>query len=201
MSDRVVVERDGHVAWLVFDNEARRNAVTARMLEEGLDAVASLGDDPSVRVVVLRGAGESAFVAGADIATLTPEGEDPRMVELARALIALERPVLAALRGWCLGAGVLYALAADVRIAGDDVRLGIPAAKLGVTKVNIDTDGRLVWCAIHREFFRDHPQEFDLRGPGKPFMTAYAEFIAHKNQKLGSAGQLKDVRASLAVTA
>jgi fructose-bisphosphate aldolase class II len=73
----------------------------------------------------------------------------------------------------------------------------LPAAKLGVTKVNIDTDGRLVWCAIHREFFRDKPAEFDLRGPGKPFMAAYAEFIAHKNQRLGSAGQLASVRDGL----
>jgi fructose-bisphosphate aldolase class II len=77
----------------------------------------------------------------------------------------------------------------------------LPAAKLGVTKVNIDTDGRLVWCAVHREFFRDNPAEFDLRGPGKPFMSAYAEFIAHKNQMLGSAGQLAGVREQLAVTA
>ena len=85
--------------------------------------------------------------------------------------------------------------------AGVDEEQYLPAAKLGVTKVNIDTDGRLVWCAVHREFFRDNPSEFDLRGPGKPFMKAYAEFIAHKNGKLGSAGQLKDVRSSLAVTA
>jgi len=77
----------------------------------------------------------------------------------------------------------------------------LPAAKLGVTKVNIDTDGRLVWCAIHREFFRDHPAEFDLRGPGKPFMNAYAEYVANKNRKLGSAGQLAAVREALAVTA
>lgn len=77
----------------------------------------------------------------------------------------------------------------------------LPAAKLGVTKVNIDTDGRLVWCAIHREFFRDKPAEFDLRGPGKPFMTEYAKFIAHKNRMLGSAGQLARVREALAVTA
>ncbi|MGN0911440.1 MAG: class II fructose-bisphosphate aldolase, partial [Thermoguttaceae bacterium] len=55
-----------------------------------------------------------------------------------------------------------------------------PAAKLGVTKINIDTDGRLVWCAIHREFFRDHPEKFDLREPGKLFMPAYAEYIIHK---------------------
>lgn len=73
----------------------------------------------------------------------------------------------------------------------------LPAAKLGVTKVNIDTDGRLVWCAVHRESFRDDPTNFDLRPPGKTFMTEYARFIAHKNEKLGSAGQLAGVREAL----
>jgi len=73
----------------------------------------------------------------------------------------------------------------------------LPAAKLGVTKVNIDTDGRLVWTRVHREYFRDTPAEFDLRGPGKIFMTEYANFIARKNEKLGSAGQLDDVRQKL----
>ena len=72
------------------------------------------------------------------------------------------------------------------------------AAKLGVTKVNIDTDGRLVWTRVHREFFRDHPEKFDFRDPGKTFMAAYADFIAHKNEKLGSAGQLDKVRGALA---
>jgi fructose-bisphosphate aldolase, class II len=75
----------------------------------------------------------------------------------------------------------------------------LPAAKLGVTKVNIDTDGRLVWCAIHREVFRDKPTDFDLRTAGKPFMAAYAQFITHKNQSLGSAGQLESVRNALSV--
>ncbi len=69
------------------------------------------------------------------------------------------------------------------------------AAQLGVTKVNIDTDGRLVWCRVHREYFRDHPENFDLRPPGKVFMKEYAAFIAHKNEVLGSAGQLDAVRA------
>jgi len=73
----------------------------------------------------------------------------------------------------------------------------LPAAKLGVTKVNIDTDGRLVWTRVHREFFRDKPQEFDFRPPGKIFMDEYAKFIAHKNEKLGSASQLDAVRASV----
>jgi len=73
----------------------------------------------------------------------------------------------------------------------------LPAAKLGVTKVNIDTDGRLVWTRVHREFFRDKPSEFDFRPPGKIFIAEYAKFIAHKNTKLGSAGQLEDLRQSL----
>ncbi|CAN5312952.1 class II fructose-1,6-bisphosphate aldolase [soil metagenome] len=73
----------------------------------------------------------------------------------------------------------------------------LPAARLGVTKVNIDTDGRLVWTRVHREFFRDKPAEFDFRPPGKVFMQAYADFIAHKNGKLGSAGQLDAIRATL----
>jgi fructose-bisphosphate aldolase class II len=73
----------------------------------------------------------------------------------------------------------------------------LPAAKLGVTKVNIDTDGRLVWTRVHREFFRDKPAEFDFRPPGKVFIEEYAKFIVHKNQKLGSAGQLDAVRAAV----
>lgn len=73
----------------------------------------------------------------------------------------------------------------------------IRAAKLGVCKINIDTDGRLVWCATHREFFRDHPDQFDLRPPGKLFMANYAEYIQHKNSKLGSLGQLESVREAL----
>src|SRR6266850_1744618 len=64
----------------------------------------------------------------------------------------------------------------------------LPAARLGVTKVNIDTDGRLVWCAIYRETFRDKPEDFDPRTAGKPFMSEYARYIARKNQRLGSAG-------------
>jgi fructose-bisphosphate aldolase class II len=73
----------------------------------------------------------------------------------------------------------------------------LPAAKLGVCKINIDTDGRLVWCGVHRESFRDDPANFDLRPPGKIFMAEYAKFIAHKNSKLGSAGQLEAVRKTL----
>ena len=73
----------------------------------------------------------------------------------------------------------------------------LPAAKLGVTKINIDTDGRLVWTRVHREFFRDKPSEFDFRPPGITFQNEYAKFIAHKNTKLGSAGKIPEVREAL----
>ena len=73
----------------------------------------------------------------------------------------------------------------------------LPAAKLGVTKINIDTDGRLVWTRVHREYFRDKPGDFDFRPPGKIFIEEYAKFIAGRNQLLGSAGQLADLRKNL----
>jgi fructose-bisphosphate aldolase class II len=74
----------------------------------------------------------------------------------------------------------------------------IRAVPLGVTKVNIDTDGRLVWTRVHREHFRDEPENFDFRKPGKIYVKEYADFIVRKSYKLGSAGQLETVRAALA---
>ncbi len=77
---------------------------------------------------------------------------------------------------------------------GVDENQYLPAAKLGVCKVNIDTDGRLVWTRVHREFFQSKPEDFDLRSPGKVFMAEYAKFIASRSLLLGSAGQLESVR-------
>ncbi len=78
---------------------------------------------------------------------------------------------------------------------GVDADQYLPAAKLGVCKVNIDTDGRLVWTRVHREFFQDKPEDFDLRSPGKVFIAEYAKFIVSRSEYLGSAGQLESVRA------
>ena len=80
---------------------------------------------------------------------------------------------------------------------GVDPEQYLPAAKLGVCKINIDTDGRLVWTRVHREYFRDHPEVFDFRKPGKVYMEEYAKFIASRNELLGSAGHLGEVRAAL----
>jgi fructose-bisphosphate aldolase class II len=87
--------------------------------------------------------------------------------------------------------------ALDPSAKGVDENSFIKAVPLGVTKVNIDTDGRLVWTRVHREFFRDKPEGFDFRKPGTIYVEEYAKFIAHKNEKLGSAGQLDVVRKEL----
>jgi fructose-bisphosphate aldolase class II len=87
----------------------------------------------------------------------------------------------------------------DESARGVDENEYLPAAKLGVTKVNIDTDGRLIWTRVHREFFRDKPGDFDFRPPGKIFVEEYAKFIAHKNKMLGSAGELPNVRQELGI--
>lgn len=80
---------------------------------------------------------------------------------------------------------------------GVDPQQYLPAAKLGVCKINIDTDGRLVWTRVHREYFRDQPEVFDFRPIGKVYMAEYAKFIASRNELLGSAGHLEEVRAVL----
>ena len=90
--------------------------------------------------------------------------------------------------------------AAGGKIAGSmgvDVNEYLPAATRGVTKVNIDTDGRLVWTRVHREYFRDNPGDFDFRPAGKIFIEEYAKFIASRNVLLGSANQLDSLRQSL----
>ena len=87
--------------------------------------------------------------------------------------------------------------AMDTSARGVNVDEFLRAAKLGVTKVNIDTDGRLVWTRVHREYFRDNPAEFDFRKPGAVFVEEYAKFIVHKSEKLGSMGQLNSVRSAV----
>ena len=85
----------------------------------------------------------------------------------------------------------------DPSAKGVDVDEFARAVPLGVTKVNIDTDGRLVWTRVHREYFRDHPEEFDFRAPGKVFINEYARFIEHKSEKLQSKGVVEELRKAL----
>lgn len=129
------LEPAGPVGWVVFDNPARHNAFTGPMLGQLLDSLHEAGADQTIRVVAMRGAGEEAFVSGADVSAFgsaTGVETGPRIEDLSAAFANLDKPVIAVLRGWCLGGGALLALAADVRLAGDDLRIGIPAARLGV---------------------------------------------------------------------
>ncbi len=135
------VRRDADgVAWVVLRNPERLNAVRLEMWDALQDAAGTLGDDASVRVVVLRGDGERAFASGADISEFATHRKDARSAAAyeettARAFAALaemEKPLVAMIHGVCIGGGLALAACADVRLAADDARFALPAARLGL---------------------------------------------------------------------
>lgn len=141
MSDGKITSftKDG-VGTIVFDNPARRNAMNGAMVAQVPEVLGAFADDPSVRVVVVTGAGDKAFVSGADIsefektranAQMARErgGVGPRMFD---GLRNFPKPTVAKIRGYCFGGGVALACACDLRIAADDALFSIPAARLGV---------------------------------------------------------------------
>jgi len=141
MGGCVRVERDEaeRIGWLVFDHPERRNAISVDMWREIPEAVRRLEEDEAVRVVVMRGAGDVAFVAGADISEFGEKRSGGAArdydVESGRAfgaLANLAKPLIAMIRGYCVGGGVAIALAADMRFAADDAVFAIPAARLGL---------------------------------------------------------------------
>ncbi len=132
-TERLVAEIDGAVGWLTFDHPERRNALTNEMQRALPVAFDAFQRAPEVRVVVMRGAGDRAFVSGADISEFGEAEPGAGAREAGGAgLVALEKPLVAMIRGYCIGGGVAVALGADIRIAADDARFGIPAARLGV---------------------------------------------------------------------
>ena len=157
MSDtpRIEARKDGAIGWLIFDNPARRNAVSVGMWEAIPKVLEDFGADPAVRVVVLAGADDKAFVSNADISQFESQRSGPEAVqryeEIAEGaqarLHAFDKPAVAMIRGYCLGAGVNIANVCDLRVAADDARIGIPAARMGLgyrvssTKNLIDVAG------------------------------------------------------------
>ncbi len=139
-TDKMLAEKDGGIGWMIFNNPARRNATSLEMWQAIADILEDFGADPAVRVVVMRGAGDKAFVSGADISQFEDQRADAEaarrynaVADGARAaMAALDKPLIAMIRGYCLGGGVAIAMAADMRIAADDARFGIPAARLGI---------------------------------------------------------------------
>jgi enoyl-CoA hydratase len=139
MAGRIRVERDGAIAWVLFDHVERRNAITAEMWRAIPGVARDLGADPEVRVVVMRGAGDVAFVSGADISEFGQNRNagnsgqyDLLNTTAFDALTAIDKPVIAMLHGFCVGGGAALALCADLRYAADDLEFGIPAARLGL---------------------------------------------------------------------
>ena len=139
MSGSVRVSKEGHVGHIVFDHPERRNAITAAMWDEIPEAAAELSRDPQIRVVVMRGVGETAFVSGADISEFesTRTGSaaqeyDARNSRAFSALARIEKPLIALIHGFCVGGGCAIALTADLRFAAEDAVFAIPAGRLGL---------------------------------------------------------------------
>ncbi|HET9019178.1 MAG TPA: enoyl-CoA hydratase [Acetobacteraceae bacterium] len=137
---KILLDVDSGVALVTFNNPEKRNAMSLDMWDGLVAALDALEADPSVRVLVLTGAGSKAFVSGADIsqfgaarADAEAQREYDRRTSGGRArLAAFPRPVIARIRGFCLGGGRGIALQADLRVAAEDSEFGIPAARLGL---------------------------------------------------------------------
>ncbi len=139
-TDMLLAESADGIATVTFNNPAKRNALSRQMQAALPPTLRALQDDPEVRVVVVRGAGDRAFVSGADISEFAEHrtsvdaraAYDRARADVGRAWAALAKPIIAMIRGYCIGGGVLTALQADIRIAADDSQFGVPAARLGL---------------------------------------------------------------------
>ncbi len=133
------VDDDG-IGWLIFNQPERHNALSLEMWQGIGDVLEAFAEDPQVRVAIMRGAGGKAFISGADISEFdTKRGsaaqKDQYGVVAGRAnhwLATFPKALIALIEGYCIGGGLATALAADIRFATEDARLGIPAAKLGL---------------------------------------------------------------------
>src|SRR6266508_3168227 len=142
MSDtpKLLLQKDGPIGWIIFNQPEKRNAVSLEMWQLMPECVQDLAADDAIRVVVMRGAGDQAFVAGADISqfkerrrNMADQEEYGRISARGQdSLGTLTKPLLAMIHGFCVGGGVGIAVGCDMRIASDDARFGIPAARLGL---------------------------------------------------------------------
>ncbi len=139
-TEKMVVKQEGAVGWMIFNNPARHNAVSMSMWQAMPNILEEFARDPAIRVVILAGAGEKAFVSGADISEFEEKRGSKEMAAAyndsadmaGKALRDFPKPTIAMIRGYCFGGGVAIAANCDMRIASDDSVYSIPAAKLGL---------------------------------------------------------------------
>jgi len=139
-SERLLIEKQGPVGWLTFNNPARRNAISIDMWEAIPRALDRFERDAGIRAIVLKGEGDKAFVSGADVSQYEKQrssAEGVRYYEeiadrVQQRLQDCDKVIIAMIRGYCLGAGVNIALCCDLRLAAEDARFGVPAAKIGL---------------------------------------------------------------------
>lgn len=140
MTDPIVLERDGPIATIILNRLGQRNAITYEMWGRLQDLGRELDADPTVRVIVFRGAGESAFSAGADISEFETRRNSSVLARAyaeqfegaLEAVAAIGKPTLSLIRGFCVGGGLELATMTDLRIASDDSCFGVPIAQLGI---------------------------------------------------------------------
>ncbi len=130
LTERIIAEKQGSIGWLTFNNPARRNAISIDMWEAIPKVLDRFEQDPQIRVIVLKGEGDKAFKDRSTADGIQRYEEIAGRV--AERLQSCDKVIIAMIRGYCLGAGVNIALCSDLRIAAEDARLGIPAAKLGL---------------------------------------------------------------------
>lgn len=139
-TDKMIAQKEDRIGWIIFNNPSKRNAVSLEMWEALSVILRDFDQDDDIRVVVLRGAGEKAFVSGADISEFekkrnsatSEEAYAKKAAQGTVMLYQLDKPVIAMIQGFCIGAGLAIALSADIRFATGDSKFGIPAARLGL---------------------------------------------------------------------
>lgn len=140
LTEKLVARKAGAIGWVILNNPARHNAMSFEMWQSLPLVLGAYAEDPEIRVIVLKGAGEKAFSAGADISQFKEKRTGAEAVReynaasdhAGRVLRECPKPTIAMVRGYCIGGGTAMAVGCDIRIASDDSRFGVPAAKLGL---------------------------------------------------------------------
>src|SRR5437660_10326868 len=150
-TDELLYERQGPIAFLTFNRPQARNALTWAMYDGLYDCCEHVDQDDRVKVLVLRGAGDKAFVAGTDISQFrafsTPEDAltyEQNNNRYAGRLETVKKPTIASIRGACTGGGAAFALCCDMRLVAPDVRFGVPIARTLGNTLSMQNFVRLV---------------------------------------------------------